>query len=397
MNGYKTAEQLLRQQNSTKAHEAQLLDARKQRKETDGQLQRSSKSLNSDVGGAGGVSAPSAPPPGALGHPPRAPSASRARPPAVLAGRGSDKANKLPPADGAAAAAAVATTSARRHSADVPSIAAAAATATLPHSRSASGKSSSRPAVAATATAEEDGRVLLSGASTGPLAASLLSLSSSSSSGPNHIAGLQQLSGTQQYSTDSDLAQGLGGSGGAAAGRSGAMTLIHGGSELAAAELPTALSSGGSGGAAYSGRNTMTVIHGAAQAAGELDGEVIEELQRGGRSGGGGTGGNGGEGPSGLQEFATESGRKVVVVKASRKPEGTAAATAVSAAGVGWGMGGRSAGGAAPIAPLEARQLQAEMAKKQQIWKVRKTFGLEPTPLSDRSAQVEELGAGAWQ
>lgn len=66
----------------------------------------------------------------------------------------------------------------------------------------------------------------------------------------------------------------------------------------------------------------------------------------------------------------------------------------VSAAGVGWGMGGRAA---SSIAPREARQLQAEMAKKQQIWKVRKTFGLEPTPMADRSAQVEELGAGAWQ
>lgn len=65
------------------------------------------------------------------------------------------------------------------------------------------------------------------------------------------------------------------------------------------------------------------------------------------------------------------------------------------AAGVGWGMGGRSA--AAPIPAKEAKQLKKELAKKQQIWKVRKTFGLEPTPMSDSTAQVQELGAGAWQ
>lgn len=70
----------------------------------------------------------------------------------------------------------------------------------------------------------------------------------------------------------------------------------------------------------------------------------------------------------------------------------------MSAAGVGWGMGGRpGAAGATTIAPREAKALQAELAKKQSIWKVRRTFGLDPTPMSDRTAQVEELGAGAWQ
>jgi hypothetical protein len=37
------------------------------------------------------------------------------------------------------------------------------------------------------------------------------------------------------------------------------------------------------------------------------------------------------------------------------------------------------------------------MVKKQQIWKVRKTFGLEATTLADKTAAIEELGAGAWQ
>lgn len=40
---------------------------------------------------------------------------------------------------------------------------------------------------------------------------------------------------------------------------------------------------------------------------------------------------------------------------------------------------------------------QAELHKKQQIWKARKTFGLEATRQADASAQIEEVGAGAWQ
>ncbi|GFR52217.1 hypothetical protein Agub_g14758 [Astrephomene gubernaculifera] len=141
------------------------------------------------------------------------------------------------------------------------------------------------------------------------------------------------------------------------------------------------------------GPNAMTLIHAGGAHGAEWDGDVLEELAHGAGSG---AGGGGGGGPSGLQEFATESTRRVVQVKTSRKSEAT-----VSAAGVGWGMGGgRSgggSGGSSVIPAGEARQLQAEMAKKQQIWKVRKTFGLEPTPMSDRTAQVEEVGAGAWQ
>ncbi len=66
--------------------------------------------------------------------------------------------------------------------------------------------------------------------------------------------------------------------------------------------------------AACSGPNAMRVLQGAAhEAAGELDGEVIEELAHGAGAGGG----SGGGAVSGLQEFATESGRRVVQVKAT--------------------------------------------------------------------------------
>lgn len=76
------------------------------------------------------------------------------------------------------------------------------------------------------------------------------------------------------------------------------------------------------------GRNAMAVIHGGAGGEGahgaELDAEVIEELAHGhGHGSAAGGAGAGGAGPSGLQEFATESGRRVVQVKgSSRKGDG---------------------------------------------------------------------------
>ncbi|GLI71327.1 hypothetical protein VaNZ11_016490 [Volvox africanus] len=551
MNGYKGAEQVLKQQSSTKVHEAQLLDARRQRKETDEQLQaimnrisflaqeelrldrdieaarrraaealarqatkdqdiaatardvlavmpasappkvlrphtgrstllaslsdsaasaasssaapslrtsttsqHSSRTLESTPsaslasptpsgvpaalgtpngsssvstststsGGSGGSPSPGTVP--GTGQPPRAPSASRGRPP-VLAGRASDKSNKLPPvapphgtssisspSPGARPSSASRSSSAnrsrassispnstgstRRLSTEGPTTAAGAAIAVTQATPSTSAVS------VTTGTSPQSGHLRSGNKGTGggmpssTAADEGVSAAGLHPSGTVHVPGIQQLTGPgasqqqeqQQPGSDlgADLPLGLGsGCGTAAAGRN-AMPVIHGAEPVA--DLAPALSSGGAGSGSSSARNTMTVIHGAAQTAGELDGEVIEELQQGSRGGGVVLGG-----PSGLQEFETESGRKVVVVKASRKAEGTT----VSAAGVGWGMGGRTAGTAAPIAPKEARQLQAEMAKKQQIWKVRKTFGLEPTPLSDRSAQVEELGAGAWQ
>ncbi|GIL92562.1 hypothetical protein Vretimale_18976 [Volvox reticuliferus] len=547
MNGYKSSEQVLRQQGSTKAHEAQLLDARRQRKETDDQLQammnriaflaqeelrldrdieaarrRAAEALarqatkDQDIaatardvlavmpasnppkvvrphtgrstllaslsdGASAAASASAAPshrasmtsqhsnkalesaPPASLaspttsgmtaapgtpngpdgggvstssggsggspgtgtgigtGQPPRAPSASRGRP-AVLAGRASDKVNKLPPvaptqgtssirspSPGARPSSASrpstasrsrassispnSTGSTRRLSTEGPAAAAGAANAATQPAPSASTASVAAGTLPPPGHLRSGNKGAGGGMSSCAAADEIVSAAGLQPSGTTHAPGIQQLTGAvaSQHQPGSDLGAdlslvGLGsGCGTAAAGRN-AMPVIHGAEPVA--DLPPALSSGGAGSGSSSARNTMTVIHGAAQIAGELDGEVIEELQQGSRNGGGVLGG-----PSGLQEFETESGRKVVVVKASRKTEGTT----VSAAGVGWGMGGRTAATAAPIAPKEARQLQAEMAKKQQIWKVRKTFGLEPTPLSDRSAQVEELGAGAWQ
>ncbi|KXZ47703.1 hypothetical protein GPECTOR_33g585 [Gonium pectorale] len=166
-----------------------------------------------------------------------------------------------------------------------------------------------------------------------------------------------------------------------------------GGSSGHGSDLDGSLGAGASGQGPGGGRNAMSVLHGGTTGAhgAELDGEVLEELAAGSRAAAGGAG------LGGLQEFATEGGgggRRVVQVKAAAARKGEGAT--VAAAGVGWGLGGRAGGGAA-IPPREAAQLAAEMAKKQGIWKVRRTFGLEAAPLTDRTAQVEELGSGAWQ
>ena len=71
--------------------------------------------------------------------------------------------------------------------------------------------------------------------------------------------------------------------------------------------------------------------------------------------------------------------------------------------GVGWGLAASSAAASSlsphvmPRSKQQAAAAQAEMQKKQSLWKVRKTFGLEPAPQHDSSAQVVECGAGAWQ
>ncbi|KAG2443285.1 hypothetical protein HYH02_009355 [Chlamydomonas schloesseri] len=337
-------------------------------------------------GGTAGTSGP--------GIPPRAPSASRGRPP-VPVGRAADRLNKLPPvappgsgstslrsaSPGAGAAGASGrplsgarpgTASLRRGTASSPASAAASPPTSAPggpvlRRPSSSGSASgSRGAAAAAAAAAAPGPVV-SAASRGSAGEADPDLAlAAGGGGARSGGGLQQLPGSHGHGHG------------------------HGqdweGGELAA----------GGAWAAAGGRNAMAVIHGGVGGEGahgaELDAEVIEELAHGH-----GHGGAGGAGPSGLQEFATDGGgtRRVVQVKgASRKGDGSV----VSAAGVGWGMGGRpGAAGATTIAPKEAKALKAELAKKQSIWKVRKTFGLDPTPMSDRTAQVEELGAGAWQ
>lgn len=104
----------------------------------------------------------------------------------------------------------------------------------------------------------------------------------------------------------------------------------------------------------------------------------------------------------GLHQFNTQEVARVVHIKASssgRQQAGAGSsgaagsAQAVLAAGVGWGLGRPAAasGDAAAKMPV------SEMEKKKQIWKLKKTFGLEAVPLQDGSAQVAEYGAGAWQ
>eukprot|EP00798_Chlamydomonas_sp_ICE-L_P015253 gene15253-21335_t len=128
--------------------------------------------------------------------------------------------------------------------------------------------------------------------------------------------------------------------------------------------------------------NKMELIGGAAGS--ELDQDIVEELIGGG---------NTCDQPTkleGLHQFSTQTQGKVVLRAAATKTQSSVAA------GVGWGLGrgsyGPEATGVAMAADKkEASQAQKDFAKKQQLWKVRKTFGLDPTPLKDASAKGREL------
>jgi hypothetical protein len=104
----------------------------------------------------------------------------------------------------------------------------------------------------------------------------------------------------------------------------------------------------------------------------------------------------------GLQQFSTEAAGQVVEVKAARRQDSSTGSVAMAvAAGVGWGLAGNpSSTSSAPCLVLDEAvdktRLQQELVRKRQIRSVRKVFGLEPTPLLNASAQVMEIGAGAW-
>ena len=165
-----------------------------------------------------------------------------------------------------------------------------------------------------------------------------------------------------------------------------------------------------SAGGGSSGLHKMDVLGGGT--GGTVDLELIEELIAGTTTGVS----DEGQQMHGLQQFRVESTSKVVHIKAAslrKAVEGSGgggggASAVVVAGGAGWGMPLGDGGGQATVGPLplpvvapeskaEAQQLQAELAKKRQLRNVRKAFGLQPTPLSDTSAQVQEVGAGAWQ
>ncbi|GAX73866.1 hypothetical protein CEUSTIGMA_g1316.t1 [Chlamydomonas eustigma] len=130
-----------------------------------------------------------------------------------------------------------------------------------------------------------------------------------------------------------------------------------------------------------------------------VDQELIEELIAGGSN----SSHFGEERLQGLHQFSTEAAGKVVEVRAARRQDSssTGSVAMVVAAGVGWGLAGNPASvSSVPLMVNEAvdqNRLKQELVKKRQIRTVRKAFGLEPTPLHDSSAQVIEIGAGAWQ
>ena len=157
------------------------------------------------------------------------------------------------------------------------------------------------------------------------------------------------------------------------------------------------------GGDAKGGLNKMDVLDGR----GDVDLDLIEELIAGLSSG---TGSEQQQQLQGLQQFSVESASRVVHVRAAAAKKVEGVSSAVVAAGVGWGLGsGGGVGEAAGASPVvvqgsegpsskdEAVQRELELAKKRQLRSVRKAFGLQPTPLQDTSAQLLELGAGAWQ
>mmetsp|Transcript_20577 Transcript_20577/g.45043 ORF Transcript_20577/g.45043 Transcript_20577/m.45043 type:complete len:472 (-) Transcript_20577:196-1611(-) len=169
----------------------------------------------------------------------------------------------------------------------------------------------------------------------------------------------------------------------------------------------------------HSGRvgvNRMELLSGTGH--GDADLDLIEELL----SGSGANDKGEEQQLQGLQQFSSQVASRTVQVRATttKRQDSHSGASAsggpsavVLAAGVGWGLGGPSrdtAGAASAMQPAlmppvgvlsgdkeEAARLQKEMAKKRQLWSVRKAFGLHATPQGDASAQVVECGAGAWQ
>ena len=124
----------------------------------------------------------------------------------------------------------------------------------------------------------------------------------------------------------------------------------------------------------------------------KVDLDLIEELIAGCSSAASGK-------LEGLQQFSVESTTKVVHIRATttrKLMEGNGSTAAVIAAGVGWGL---ESGTPSSSINLDSRgnAAEAELVKKRQIRNVRKAFGLQPTPLHDSSAQLLEVGAGAWQ
>ena len=133
--------------------------------------------------------------------------------------------------------------------------------------------------------------------------------------------------------------------------------------------------------------NTMELLSGQ-----KVDLDLIEELIAGCSSAASGK-------LEGLQQFSVESTTKVVHIRATttrKLMEGNGSTAAVIAAGVGWGL---ESGTPSSSINLDSRgnAAEAELVKKRQIRNVRKAFGLQPTPLHDSSAQLLEVGAGAWQ
>ena len=133
--------------------------------------------------------------------------------------------------------------------------------------------------------------------------------------------------------------------------------------------------------------NTMEVLSGQ-----KVDLDLIEELIAGCSSAASGQ-------LEGLKQFSVESAAKVVHMRATatrKAVDGNGSTAAVIAAGVGWGLGSGTPPSSINL-DSGGNAAEAELVKKRQIRNVRKAFGLEPTPLHDASAQLLEVGAGAWQ
>ena len=134
--------------------------------------------------------------------------------------------------------------------------------------------------------------------------------------------------------------------------------------------------------------NTMELLSGR-----KVDLDLIEELIAGTSSAGAGDASSGKL--QGLQQFSVESTTKVVHVRATTTRKVTESSSSVLETGVGWGLG--SAPPSATYVESQGCEIAAELVRKRQLRNVRKAFGLQPTPLHDSSAQLIEVGAGAWQ
>ncbi len=89
------------------------------------------------------------------------------------------------------------------------------------------------------------------------------------------------------------------------------------------------------------------------------------------------------------------NGARSVAAGSSHHTGHSAASRSTARGGVA-GAAGRTSAPGSKGAGGDAQRKEPDMVVQQQIWRMRRAFGLEATPLKDPTAAVQEFGAGAW-